>query len=194
MHRLYRRFFLLDTIFRHLRGSEGGADGAELDVGEDDSGAWGVTLDILGLAGVDAASTTSNTWGFGVLVGGEGGVEPQHVDGIVVPERHDQDVAAGERGTHGVEATELEHVGLVTEGSFLLLAERVGDGVSWNTLDGGLAVGIRLAVLDVETLDLAELGAGANELGDNGKLLGGVDGSTGAVELTVTHAVALEGS
>lgn len=71
---------------------EGGADGAEFDVGVDDGSAWGVLLDLLGDTRVGRAGTTGNTWLLWVGVGRVGGVEPEHVDGVIVPERHNKDL------------------------------------------------------------------------------------------------------
>jgi hypothetical protein len=176
----------------HLCGlGEGGSNGTEPDVRVDDSGARRVSLNILRLSRVSRARSTANTGGLGVLVGGVGGVEPKHVDRVVVPERHDEDVAAGKRGTHSVEATESLEVGLVTEGSLLLVAELVGDGVSVNGGDAGCGVLVDFATLDVEALDLGEAGAGADELSHDGHLLGGIKGHAGAVEVFRAHAVAL---
>lgn len=110
---------------------------------------------------------------------------------MVVPEGHDEDVAASKRGAHAVQAAEGLELVLVLEGGLLGLAEGVSDGVAGHARDGGVAVGVDLAVLDVETLDLGESGAGADELGDDSHLLGGVELHAGAVEVGHTHAVAL---
>jgi hypothetical protein len=133
---------------------EGGSNGTEPNVGVDNSSARRVSLNILRLSRVGGARSTANTRGLGVLVGGVGGVEPEHVDGVVVPERHDEDVTAGKRSTHSVEATESLEVGLVTEGSLLLVAELVSNGVSVDGGDAGCGVLVDFAALDVESLDL----------------------------------------
>ena len=76
----------------------------------------------------------------------------------------------------------LEDLGVLEE-SLLGIAPGLGDGVTSRA--GGLGVGNDLAVLDVDTANLAELTGGVGEeLGDNGNLLVGVDGEvgTGAVE------------
>jgi hypothetical protein len=178
-------------VRRLCGGLEGGANGAELDVREDDSRIGRVLLHISRLAGGGSASTTGSTQLRRVSVSGVGGVEPEHVDSIVVPQTHDEDVAARKRSSHSVEAAESLERGGVAEDRLLRVAERLGDGVALDAGDGRIAVGICLAVLDVESLDLREGGAGANELGDNGHLLLGVELHAGAVEVLHTHAVAL---
>ena len=171
---------------------ESRANGTEPDVGEDDAGVGAVGLEVLRLAGGGRAGTARDSGLAWVGVGGVGGVEPQHVDRVVVPERHDEDVAAGERRAHGVEAAELREGVVVAEGGLLVLAEGVGDGVAGGAGDLGLGVLVHLAVLDVKALDLAERGAGADELGHNGHLRLGVELHAGAEEALVTHAVAVE--
>jgi hypothetical protein len=100
-------------------------------------------------------------------------------------------VAAGKRGSHGVESTEgLEGRG-VAEGGLLGIAESIGDGVAGDTLDSGVAVLENNTVLDIEALDVRDFGAGADELSDNGHLLGGIESHARAVEVLDTHAVAL---
>jgi hypothetical protein len=172
--------------------SESRADGAELNVGVDDSGARGSGLDIFRLARVDGAGTTGDTRLLRVSVCGVGGVEPEHVDRMVVPEGHDQDVAASKRSTHLVETTNVGEGRSVGKGALLLGAKVVGDGVTGDALDSRVGVLEDGAALDVEALDLRELGAGADELGDNGHLLGAVQSHARAVEVTDTHAVAVE--
>lgn len=189
----------IPKIPRHLfihflplsRSLEGRSNGTELDVGEDDSGVRRVSLNILGLTRISRASTTSDTRRRGILISGERRVEPKHADAVIIPERHDEDVAASKRRTHLVETAELSIVVVVSEVSLLLLAELIGDGVSADLGVGGLGGGVGDAVLDVETLDLGKAGAGAEELGDDGEFLGRVDGHAGAVEIGVTHAVRL---
>jgi hypothetical protein len=172
--------------------SESRADGTELDVGVDDSGARGSGLNVLGLARVDGAGTTGDTRLLRVSVCGVGGVEPEHVDRMVVPEGHDQDVAASKRSTHLVKTTNGGEGRSVTEDALLLGAEVFGDGVTSNALDSRVGVLKDSAALDVEALDLREAGARADELGDNGHLLGAVQSHARAVEVTDTHAVAVE--
>jgi hypothetical protein len=150
-----------------------------------------VLLHVLGLTRVGSASTALSTQLGGISR--VSGIQPQHVDRMVVPERHDQDVAACKRSAHLVESTErLEGVG-VAESRLLRGAEGLGDGVAGYALDGRVAVLEDLAVLYVEALDLREGGARADELGDDGHFLGGVEGGAGAVEVLDAHAVALLG-
>lgn len=187
-------FLQADSRLR-LNGSslvESRADGTELDVGEDNAGVGRVLLKVLRLARGGRAGTTGNSGLAGVSSGGVAGVEPEHVDGVVVPERHDEDVAAGERSTHAVEAAEGGEGVVVAEGGLLVLAEAVGDGAAGGAGDLGLAVLVHLAVLDVEALDLAERGAAADELGDDGHLRLGVELGSRTVEVLDAHAVAVE--
>lgn len=111
---------------------------------------------------------------------------------MVIPERHDQDVAASKRGTHLVEATKVLEGRGIAEDGLLLLAECIGDGVSGDALDSRVGVLEDLSALDVEALDIGELGAGADELGNDSHLLVGVKGSAWAVEVGHAHAVAVE--
>jgi hypothetical protein len=171
---------------------EGRADGAELDVGEDNAGVGAVRLKIRRLARGSRASTTGDTRLAGVGSGGVAGVEPEHVDRVVVPERHDEDVAASKRRAHTVEAANGSELVVVAESSLLGLAEAVGDGVAADAGDSGLGVLEHLAVLDIEALDLGQAGARADELGDDGHFLLGVEGGAGAVEVLDAHTVAVE--
>jgi hypothetical protein len=61
---------------------DGGADGAEADVGVDNLGVGNTALDLAGNAGVFGARTTI-TAGLALLLRGVGGVEPEHV-GVVL--------------------------------------------------------------------------------------------------------------
>lgn len=162
-----------------LQGSEGRVDGTELDVRVDDAGRGVVGLDVGG-------GTAAGGAGAARIVRADrvGGVEPQHVGVVVVPQAHDEDHAIAERLTHALEASHRgEDIGVVSGG---LLGSAVvgGDGVARDTSHVGLGVGNGLAVLDVEALDLAQVaGVVGQELGDNGEDLGGVDTSgTSAVE------------
>lgn len=180
-------------------GVVGRADGAELDVGVDDLGVGGVGLNVGGGTRAGGAGTTSNTGSGGISGGGVVRVEPEHVDGVVVPDGQDEDYSASERLSHRGQSTLLlEGVG-VTEDALLLSAESLRDGVEG--VDAG-DVDDRVldddVVLDVDAADLREgAGVGAvsgEELSDGGDLLSGVDGEAGAgaVEGGVTHAVGVE--
>lgn len=111
---------------------------------------------------------------------------------MVVPEGHDEDVAASKRGTHLVKTTESLERRCVTEGGLLLVTVLLSNRVAADALDGGVGVLEDGSSLDVETLDLGEAGTGADELSDDGHLLGGVEGHAWAVEVTDAHAVAVE--
>jgi hypothetical protein len=171
---------------------ESGANRTELDVGEDNAGVGAVGLKVGRLARGGRASATGNTRLAGVSGGGVARVEPKHVDCVVIPEGHDKDVTASKRCAHTVETTKSSEGVVVAEGSLLVLAEAVSDGVSAGAGDGGLRVLVNFAVLDVEALDLGQAGAGADKLRNDGHLLLGVEGGAGAVEVLHTHAVAVE--
>lgn len=130
------------------------------------------------------------------LVRGVRRVEPVHGGRVVRPDRQDQDHAL-QSLAHLGEATLGLEVVVVAKGSLLLLAETVGDGVGGvDAGDAGHGVGDRLAVLDVETLDVgqgARVGAVVgDELGHDRDGLGGVDSQARAVEARVAHAVRVE--
>ena len=170
---------------------EGAVDGTELDVGVDDVGVGGVGLDVAGDTGGGGARA-AEVAGAG-SVGRVGGVEPEHVGVVVVPERHDEDHTLGEGGAHLHETSLGAEVVGVAEGGLLGVAVGGGDGVAADSGDIALGVGDHLAVLDVESLDLGEVAAAVGEeLGDDGELGGGVDGHARAVEGGVALAVAVE--
>jgi len=118
---------------------EGGAEGTELDVGEGDGGV-GVVLDqVIWVTGVTAAGTTLDTRSGLITVEWVGRVEPQHVGGVVTPDGHDQDNTTCLGGTHTSHTTKLLEGVVVAEGSLLLLAEAISEGVgSSDAGDGGV--------------------------------------------------------
>ena len=75
---------------------------------------------------------------------------------MVVPEGHDEDVAAGERSAHLREAAFGKEARVVAEGGFLVGAVLLGDGVVLGLHGGDLGhgVGDHFAVLHVEAADL----------------------------------------
>lgn len=171
--------------------TKGGVDGAELDVGVDDGRVGAVLLDISGHTGRGLAFATGDSRNRGVLVGGVGGVEPQHVGRVVIPQRHDQNHTGGKSLGHASMATLLIVRVAVVEHGLLLLAEIGRQRVSGQPFDGRLRVGDDLVVLDVEALDVHAL-AGAVELGHDGEFLGCVDRLSLSVEGLVAHAVGVE--
>lgn len=176
--------------------AEGAADGANLDVAVDDLGVGAVLLEVGGFTGGDSACTASNTRGGGALVSGEGRVEPKHVDGMVVPNGESEDHSTANRATHSLQATKFLELVLVTEGLLLRIAVGSRDTVTGNASDLAHAVVNDLAVLDVLAADLSECttvsAVVGDELSDNGELGLGVDSLAGAVERSVTLAVAVE--
>lgn len=111
---------------------------------------------------------------------------------MVIPQGHDEDVAASKGSSHTVQATEGLERGSVSENALLGIAELLGDGVASDAGDGRVAVLVDLAVLHVEALDFREGGARADELSDDSHLLLGVELHAGAVEVLDAHAVAVE--
>jgi len=141
--------------------------------------------------------STGNTGGGGWASGWVVTVEPEHVDSVVVPERHDEDHTVGKvlaHLRHTSEGLEFVHV---LGGSFLLLAECVADGVGGG-YTSHICVGILNdnSVLNIDSLDLAEsTGAGSvvgNKLCNNGEEFGGVDGLSRTVERLVAEAEGVE--
>jgi hypothetical protein len=173
----------------------GGAEVTNLDVGIGDGGVGLLRFDVGGLARGGCAGSTSGT-GVG-RVSWVGGVEPQHVDFMVIPDGHDQDHTLGQSLIHRGEASLVGEVVVVTESGLLGSAEVNGDRVVGSHAGNvGLGVGDNLAILDVETADLTKSTAGStvgsDELSDDGDLLGGVDGQAGTEEGGITHAVGVE--
>jgi len=174
----------------------GRAEGTGLDVGVGNSRTRGLRLDICGLSGSDGAGSASNTGLGWVSVGGVRGVEPVHVDIVVVPKRHDKNHALLESVTHGLQATSASEVVVVAEDCLLVLAESVGDRVTADTGDVGRGLLPDLATLDVQTTDLDKVTAfgvvGGDELSYNGDRLLGVDRLARAIEGLVAHAERVE--
>ncbi len=150
-------------------------------------------LDIRRLAGICGASSTCDTRLRGIGVCGVVAVEPQHVDGVVVPQTQDQHHSGLESVTHLLQTTAvLEGIGVAEQGLLriaVLVRHRV---VGFQTGEGGVGVGDNLSVLDVEAADLAERAVGGpvggDELGDDGEFGVGVDCHSGTVK--VRHALA----
>lgn len=122
---------------------------------------------------------------------------PEHVDGVVVPDGHDENHSALESVTHGSKTTAvIEGVG-VTESGLLGGAEVFGNRVNrGDTIDSSDRVLDDFAVLDVEAADLNKVASGGvvggDELGNDGERRVGVDGEAGAVEAGVAQAVGVE--
>ena len=179
-------------------GGEGRADITELDVGVGDGGVGFADLNVGGDTGSGGARATSNTGAAGVGGGGVVGVEPEHVDGVVVPDGENENHAGSHTlGDGGKTSLVGERWGVVEDGD-LVSAVVGGDGVVRGGESGDVDVGVLNddAVLNVDAADLAE-GAGSSsvvgeELGDDGELLGGVDGHASTVEGGVAHAEGVE--
>lgn len=175
--------------------AEGGVEGAELDVGEGDGGVGELGLDLFGNTRVGRARATLVTGAR--AVSWVGGVEPEHVCVVVIPDGHDEDHTLGHTGGHGLESTVVfpAVLGLVKDvlGG---ITEFLVDGVASDTFDLGLRVGDDGAVLDVEALDLGEsagvITSVGDELSDNSEGLAGVNDHALTVELLVAHAVGVE--
>ena len=78
--------------------SSSGSDGAESDVAVFDGGGRVAGFNVGGNAGGSWARAAGDSGNAGIGIGGEVGVEPQHVDVVVIPQAHDQDHAL----LHGV--------------------------------------------------------------------------------------------
>jgi len=179
------------------RTGVGGTDITEADVGVSDGGVSSGGFDVGGLARGGGAGTASDTGLACIGISRVVGVEPEHVDGVVIPNREHEDHATTHGTTNtGHTALLLEAVG-VTEGGLLGIAEIGGDGViGGHARDSGLGVLDDLAVLNVETTDFAECAGGGvvagKELSDDRELAAGVDGHAFAVEVLDTHTEGVE--
>jgi len=109
-----------------------------------------------------------------------------HVHFIIIPQGHDKNHSLVESLTHALHATLLGEVVGVAEDGLLVLAEVVIDCIAANTSNVGSGLIEDLTALDVLATDLNEVAAGSvvggNELGDDGKRLGGVDCLSRTVE------------
>jgi hypothetical protein len=177
----------------------GRADGTNLDVGIGDGDATAVSLNLGWHTGGGWARATSDTRSRWVSVGGVVGVEPEHVDRIVVPDGENESHTAGEGLVHWAHTTLAEPVVVVALGGLDICAVVGLDGIvsRGDTWDVDVGVGDDDTVLDIETADFRESTAGGSsggqELGDNGEWLGGIDtGESWAVEVLDTIAVRVE--
>jgi hypothetical protein len=146
-----------------------------------------LTLDVRRLARGDGACSTGNTRLAGVSGLRVRRVEPVHVDIVVVPKRHDEDHTLLEGCTHALQATLRSEVVGVTEDGLLGSAELIVDRVAADASYVGCGLVPYLATLSVFATDLDEITA--NELSDNCKRFGGVDGHARAIEGSVAHPV-----
>ena len=108
---------------------EGRAEVTELEVGVCDRRGRVLGLNSGGDTRVSRARATSDTRGRGVRGRGVVGVEPEHVDGVVVPEGEDEDHTRLESVTHLCNTALGREVVRVTEEGLLGSAEVVRDGV-----------------------------------------------------------------
>jgi len=168
------------------------ANRAKPDVGEHNSSIRRMGLHILGLTRRSRALATHTARLLRARVGRIRRVEPEHVGRMVVPERHDQDVAASKRRTQRTKPTQRLERRLVAKNALLLLTKPIRDGVSSRAGNGRVRVWKHLTVLHVEALNLAELGARAHELRYHRHHLVRVERCAGPVEVAHTHAVAIE--
>lgn len=153
-------------------------------------------FDLMWYTGGDWARSTGNTWGIWVASDGVSAVEPEHVCGVIVPkgegENHTLLESLGHRGESTMSVVDI----WVSENGLLVLAEFVGERVTWEVEDGGLGVGDDPSILDVESLDLAQSsGVGASvgeELSDDSEDRVCVDSHTWAVERPVALAIRVE--
>ena len=176
---------------------KGRANLAILDVRVRDVGIGSASLDIGGRTRGGGTRATGDAGLGGVGASRVVRVEPEHVDGVVVPDGEHKDHAGLEGVAHGREAA-LGRKGVgVAKLGLLRSAEVVGDGVAGRDVGHvDVGVGNDFAVLDVlaaNLLKVARSGAGVgDELGDDGKDFARVDGLADAVERLVAHAVRVE--
>lgn len=149
-------------------------------------------LNVLGHTATDITGTTTLAGRRRIGIGRVRRVEPQHVGVVVVPERQNQNHGLGQRVGHGREATDIIKTVAVTKHNLLLLAKVGRHRVASETGPGRLRELNLLAALDIKLLDLCEGGARAQELRDNGKLLGGIQRLAGAVKVLDAHAVGIK--
>lgn len=165
------------------------------DVREGDIGAAGLGFNGLRVTRSGSAGTTSGAGGTS-RVCRVGAVEPEHVDGVVVPQTHDQDHSSFHTSAHVCQATVFAEGGGLAKGGDLSSAEVRVDDISADSRDLGRRLGDDNAVLNVVTSDLGEgTGGGtvvSDELCHNGEGLGGVNGLAGAVEVSNTKTVRVE--
>lgn len=141
------------------------------------------------------ASTTEVTSGGSVSRVGR--VEPEHVDGIVVPKTEDQNHTSRQCISHSAQSTFGVEGVSVSEGGLLLLAECSVDFVgSGDSGDVGLRVLDDHSVLDVQPTNGGKSTGGLvirrDKLGDDCERLSGVYCHSRAVESGVAEAVRVE--
>lgn len=164
--------------------SKGRANGPKPDIRKRNLSITVVALHIRRLAGISRALAARHTGNARVLVGREVAVEPQHAGVIVGPQTHHEYHAFRGSLAHRCHAAVLiEWVGVFLEHLLLCVAPLLRDAVAFHTLDSGLGVGDHFSVLDVEALELLQIGTGPDELRDDGELLRRVNRLAFAVEV-----------
>ena len=176
---------------------KGRANVAILDVRVRDVGVGSARLDVRGSARRRGARATGNAGLGRVGAGGVVGVEPEHVDGVIVPDGEHENHAGLERVAHGRE-TALGSKGVcVAKFGFLRCAEGVGNGVAGGDVRHvDVGVGNHFAVLHVLAPDFLEVAGGSarvgDELGNDSKDLTGIDGLADTIKGLVAHAIRVE--
>ena len=155
------------------------------------------SFDVSGLARSCRTSTTSNSRLGRISSGRVVAIKPKHVCGVIIPDTHDEYHTIGKGFAHVRETTvRSEGIG-IAEGRLLLGTEVSSDGVHGvHSRDIDLRVLDDLAILDVETTDLAEstarrVGAG-QELSDDGELGAGINREALSIEALVAHSEGVE--
>jgi len=156
---------------------EGRSNGSEFDVREGHRGIWTVLFDVVWLSRVSRAGSS-----LGSVFGGSdwiGGVEPEHVNIMVVPDRQNQDHTVFEGLAHlgdtsfGRELVDFFEV--LLDGS----AEVVRDRVVLLSVDGGGWSLNHFSSLDVLSSDFVDSSVVSsvvgNELSDDGEWHGGIN-------------------
>lgn len=149
--------------------------------------AWVVSLDLRWNTGGGWAGATWATPGGLILR--EGGVEPEHISFVVIPDGHNEDHTALHGITHLLETSLLLEVLGVAESFLGMIAHLIGDGVELlaHGVDSRLRMLNDLAVLDIFSSDFREVAVVVgNELSDNSDWLGAVNVEVGSSSIEVS--------
>lgn len=134
---------------------ESGVNWTVFDFTEDNLGVRVLLLDIFRFSTVSRASSSGGTW-LTSFVEWEDGVEPKHVDVMVIPDGHDKGHTSSEGFSHILHTSlGFEGVGLVPSG-LLVVTGLLGEGVVGLSANGHGWVGNDSTILHVVSLDLRE--------------------------------------
>jgi len=172
--------------------TKGRVQWSELDVAISNCSIRVLALNIRGHTTRDrTVSSSASQIGVRVLISWIGRVKPEHVAVVVIPQTHDKNHTVGKSLGHVCHTTLLLERVSVAKDLLLLVAELGRDGVAVNARDSGCRLRNSFTTLNIEALDLHGI-ACSNELCDDGKFLGRVNGLAFAVEVFDSHAIAVE--